>query len=41
MSKNLLKLLQHFLSCRNQRVGVTGQHSSWDNVNTEVPQSSI
>ena len=41
ISGNLLKLLRHFLPCRKQRVDLTDQHSSWDNVNAEVPQGSI
>ena len=32
ISGNILSLLRDFLSCRNQRVVLNGQHSSWDNV---------
>ena len=38
---NLLKLLRDFLSYRKQRVVLNSQHSSWDNVNAEVPQGSV
>ena len=38
ISRNLLKLLRDFLFCRNQRLGLNGQHSSWDNVTAGVPQ---
>ena len=41
ISGNLLKLLHGFLSCWKQQVVLYGQHSSWDNVNTGVPQGSI
>ena len=41
ISGNLLKLLRDFLSYRKQRVVLHGQHSSWDNINTGVPQGSI
>ena len=40
-SGNLLKLLRNFLSYQKQRVVLNSQHSSWDNVNAGVPQSSI
>ena len=36
---NRLKLLRNFLSC--QRVVLNGQHLSWDNVTTGLPQGSI
>ena len=35
------KLLADFLDCCKQRVVLNGQHSSWENVNAEVPQGSI
>ena len=35
------KLLADFLDCWKQRVVLNGQHSSWENVNAEVPQGSI
>ena len=41
ISGNLLKLLCNFFSCQKQRVVLTGQHSSWDNVTTGVPQGPI
>ena len=36
-----MKLLRNFLSSRKQRVVLSGQHSSWDNVTAGVPQGSI
>ena len=41
MSGNLLKLFQSFLSDRQQRVVVNGQHSNWAPVLAGVPQGSI
>ena len=41
ISGNLLRLLRDFLFCRNQRLVLNGQHSSWDNVNAGVPQEVI
>ena len=39
-SGKLLKLLGDFLYCQKQRVVLNGKHSSWENFNAEVPQSS-
>ena len=41
ISGNILKLLRDFLSERRQRVVLNGQASTWTNVTTGVPQSSI
>ena len=41
ISGNLLKLLDNFLCCCKQRVVLNRQHSSWETVNSEVPQGSI
>ena len=41
ISGNLLKTLTDFLNCRNQRVTINGQHSSWTSVEAGVPQGSI
>ena len=38
---NLLKLLGDFLYFRKQQVVLNRQHSSWENVNTGLPQGSI
>ena len=41
VSGNLLKLFQSFLSDRQQRVVLNGQHSNWAPVLAGVPQGSI
>ena len=41
VSGNFLKLLGYFIFCGKQRVVLNGQHWSWENLNTEVPQGSI
>ena len=41
ISKNLLNLLRHFLSCQKQRVVLNDQHSSWDKVTAGVSQGFI
>ena len=41
ISGNLLKLSGDFLYFRKQRVVLNRQHSSWENVNTGLPQGSI
>ena len=41
ISGNLLKLLGDFLYFRKQQVVLNRQHSSWENVNTGLPQGSI
>ena len=41
ISGNLLKLLESFLSDRQQRVVLNGQHSKWAPVLAGVPQGSI
>ena len=41
MSDNLLKLLQSFLSDRQQSVVLNGQHYNWAPVLAGVPQGSI
>ena len=41
MSANLLKLFQSFLSDRQRRVVLNGQHSNWALVLADVPQGSI
>ena len=38
---NLLKLLENYLTDRQQRVVLNGQTSSWQNVYAGVPQGSI
>ena len=40
ISGNLLKLVRDFLYCREQRVVLNGQYSSWENVNAGVSQGS-
>ena len=41
ISGNLLKLFQSFVSDRQQRVVLNGQHSNWSPVLVGVPQGSI
>ena len=41
VSGKFLKLFGYFIFCGKQRVVLNGQHSSWENLNTEVPQGSI
>ena len=41
ISSNLLKLFQSFLSDRQQRVVLNGQHSNWAPVLADVPQELI
>ena len=38
---NLLKLLENYLTDRQQRVAVNGRTSSWQNIYTDVPQGSV
>ena len=38
---NLLNLLQDFLNERKKRVVLNGQVSTWENINSRVPQGSI
>ena len=41
ISGKLLLLLKDFLESRKQRVVLYGQHSSWRDVNADVPEGSI
>ena len=41
ISGNLLKLLRDFLYRRKQRVVLSGQNFSWDDVNAGLPRGSI
>ena len=41
ISRNLLRLLTHFLRNRKQRVILNDQSSSWANITAGVPQGSI
>ena len=41
ISSNLLKVLEHFLTNRKERVVLNGQSSSWTNVKAGVSQGSI
>ena len=41
ISGKLLLLLKDFLESRKQRVVLYGQHSSWRDVNADVPKGSI
>ena len=41
ISGSLLKLLHDYLYCHKQRVVISGQNSSWENVKARVPQGSI
>ena len=38
---NLLKLLENYLSNRNQRVMINGNNSDWGKINSGVPQGSV
>ena len=40
-SFNLLKLINNYLSQRNQRTKINHSYSSWEEVLFEVPQGSI
>ena len=41
ISGEVITLIKIFLSCRNQRVVLNGQHSAWADVKAGVPQGSI
>ena len=41
ISGELITLIKGFLSCRKQRVALTGQHLSWVDVKVGAPEGSI